>query len=118
MSTVTDKPTATRSTASLLGTLRDVLFETTPSAPTKVSTLSGPAPTSTSADLEAARVALYQGLEASLGAGMRELALQVEGLREVLPDARQRQRAALRVLALKGISAPALAGELEQAISR
>jgi chromosome segregation ATPase len=117
MPTTSDKATTSRAAAGLLSTLRDVLFETTPNGVAKVSTISAPPPASTSADLEAARLALQQGLEAATGPGVREFALQVEALREVLPDAKQRQRAAMRVLALKGISPPALAAELQHAIA-
>jgi chromosome segregation ATPase len=112
MPTTSNKPT-TR----FLGTLRDVLFETTPNGPAKVSGNSPAPQTPTNADFEAARAALRQSVEESLGPGTRELTLQVEALREALPDARQRLRAALRVLSLKGFPAPALVAELEQAIA-
>jgi chromosome segregation ATPase len=113
MPTKTDEPAAPRATTGIFTTLRGVLFETTSSAPAKVS-----AKTASSADVEAARATLRQSVEAELGPGVREFALQVEALREVLPDPAQRQRAALRVLELKGVSTPTLVAELEQAISR
>jgi chromosome segregation ATPase len=80
-------------------------------------TTSRAAPAPTNADLEAARATLRQSLQALLGPGTRELALQVEALREVLPDAQQRQRAALRLLALKGVPASALVAELQQTLA-
>jgi len=107
-----------RAPARLLTALRDVLFENTSSRGPKVSAISEAEPTLVGAELEAARLALRQGLEEALGPGIREFALQIEALREVLPDAKQRQRAALRVLSLKGIAAPALVLELEQAAAR
>jgi len=118
MSTTTDRPTANRTAAGLLTTLRDVLFETTPNGPPKVSAPAANVAAPADADFEAARAALRQSLEETLGPGVREFALQVEALREVLPDGKQRQRAALRVLSLKGIPAPALVTELEQTIAR
>jgi chromosome segregation ATPase len=117
MPTTSNKPTTNRPATGLLGTLRDVLFETTPNGPAKVSANSPSPQTPTNADLEAARAALRHSLEESLGPGTRELSLQVEALREALPDARQRLRAALRVLSLKGFPAPALVAELQQAIA-
>jgi chromosome segregation ATPase len=117
MPTTSNKPITNRASTGFLGTLRDVLFETTPNSPTKVSAHSASEQLPENADLEAARAALRQSLEESLGPGTRELSLQVEALREALPDARQRLRAALRVLSLKGFPAPALVAELEQAIS-
>lgn len=117
MSTLTDKPSTPRVAAGFLNTLRDVLFEATPNGTTKVSATPQAGSASLDADVEAARAALRQNLEESLGPGTREFALQVEALCEALPDARQRQRAALRVLALKGIPGPALVAELEQAIA-
>jgi chromosome segregation ATPase len=117
MPSTTDKPTATtRASAGLLTTLRDVLFEATPSSAVKVSGPPSPPPISASADVDAARTALRQGLEAALGPGLRELLLQLEALREVLPDAKQRLRAALRVLSLKGVAPAALVAELEQVL--
>jgi len=116
MPTPSDEPTTPRMATGFLNTLRDVLFEATPNAPPKAS-LPPPSSATESSDLEAARQALRRGIEESLGSGAREFALQVEALREALPDARQRQRAALRVLALKGISGPDLIAELERAIA-
>jgi chromosome segregation ATPase len=113
----TSKPTTNRPTTGFLGTLRDVLFETTPNSQAKVSADSPAPQTPTNADFEASRAALRQCVEESLGPGTRELTLQVEALREALPDARQRLRAAVRVLSLKGFPAPALVAELEQAIA-
>jgi hypothetical protein len=109
MSSATIKPSAR-----LLGTLRDVLFEAAPpAAPASSAAVSEGASTG---ELGAARAALEQGLAEQLGSGVRELSLQMAGLSEVLLDTRQRQRAALKVLALKGISTPALLLELEQAL--
>ena len=117
MPTTSNKPITNRANTGFLGTLRDVLFETTPNSPAKVSAHSAREQLPGNADLEAARAALRQSLEESLGPGTRELSLQVEALREALPDARQRLRAALRVLSLKGFPAPALVAELEQAVA-
>jgi len=117
MPTTSNKPTTNRASAGFLGTLRDVLFETTPNGPAKVSANSSAPQTPSNADFDAARAALRQSVEESLGPGTRELSLQVEALREALPDAKQRLRAALRVLSLKGFPAPALVAELEQAIA-
>jgi chromosome segregation ATPase len=117
MPTTSNKPNMNRANTGFLGTLRDVLFETTPNSPAKVSAHSAPEQMPDDADLDAARAALRQRLEESLGPGTRELALQVEALREALPDAKQRLRAALRVLSLKGFPAPALVAELKQAIA-
>src|SRR6188768_2656262 len=117
MPTTSNKPITNRANTGFLGTLRDVLFETTPNSPAKVSADSSSDQAPNTTDLEAARAALRQSLEESLGPGTRELSLQVEALREALPDARQRLRAALRVLSLKGFPAPALVAELQQAIA-
>lgn len=117
MPTTSNKPTTNRANTGFLGTLRDVLFETTPNGAVKVSAHSASQQAPSNADLEAARAALRQSLEESLGPGTRELSLQVEALREALPDAKQRLRAALRVLSLKGFPAPALVAELQQAIA-
>jgi septal ring factor EnvC (AmiA/AmiB activator) len=64
--------------------------------------------------VEAARTALEQSLGDHLGPALREFMLQVSALEDVLPDPAQRKRAALRVLALKGIGVPALLLELER----
>ena len=117
MPTTSNKPITNRANTGFLGTLRDVLFETTPNRPAKVSAHSASEQLPGDADLEAARAALRQSLDESLGPGTRELSLQVEALREALPDARQRLRAAVRVLSLKGFPAPALVAELQQAIA-
>jgi chromosome segregation ATPase len=117
MPTTSNKPITNRANTGLLGTLRDVLFETTPNSPAKVSAHSASEQLPGNADLDAARGALRQSLEESLGPGTRELSLQLEALREALPDAKSRLRAALRVLSLKGFPAPALVAELEQAIA-
>lgn len=117
MPTASNKPTTPRATPGFLGTLRDVLFEATPSVSVSAAGQAASATAASSADLEAARATLRQSLEAALGPGVREFALQVEALREVLPDAKQRQRAALRVLSLKGVAPPALVLELEQALT-
>ncbi|HYP90208.1 MAG TPA: hypothetical protein VEQ59_18685 [Polyangiaceae bacterium] len=118
MPTKTDELEAPRAPSGLLTALRDVLFENTSSPRSKVSAIPSSLPAPDSAELEAARAALRQGLEEALGPGIREFALQIEALREVLPDAKQRERAALRVLSLKGLSAQALVLELEQALAR
>lgn len=120
MPTASNKSTSNtpRATGGFLSTLRDVLFEATPPVPARASAPVAPAATANDADLEAARATLRQGLEEALGPGVREFALQVEALREVLPDAKQRQRAALRVLSLKGVVPQTLVLELEQAITR
>jgi chromosome segregation ATPase len=107
--------------ASLFAALRDVLFEHTSASLPKVSRDSRGENERlgvTSPELEAARAALRQSLADALGPGISEFALQIEALREVLPDAQQRKRAALRVLLLKGIAAPVLVEELELALSR
>jgi chromosome segregation ATPase len=117
MPTTSNKPTTNRANNGFLGTLRDVLFETTPHSTAKVSAAPVIEQPPGDADVEAARAALRQSLEESLGPGTRELSLQVEALCEVLPDARQRLRAALRVLSLKGFPAAALVAELQQAIA-
>jgi chromosome segregation ATPase len=95
-----------------------VLFEATPNGPIKASAAAANVGAAADCDIEAARAALRQSLEETLGSGVREFALQVEALREVLPDATQRQRAALRVLSLKGIEPQTLVAELEQTITR
>jgi hypothetical protein len=99
---------------SLLTTLRDALFEPTPATGVKVS----PAPITgeETSDSEAALAALRRALEPHLGPAVRELALQLEALAEVLPDARLRRQAALRVLSLKGISIQTLVLELDRAL--
>jgi chromosome segregation ATPase len=94
-----------------------VLFETTPNRPAKVSADSSSDQAPKDTDVDAARAALRQSLEESLGPGTRELSLQLEALRDALPDPRQRLRAALRVLSIKGFPAPALVAELQQAIA-
>ena len=106
-----------KSTPRFLSALRDVLFETTPDSPAKVSTAPLTPKSDTSPELEAARSALQQSIEEQLGPGVRELLLQTSALADVLPDPRQRQRAALKVLALKGIAASTLVVELEHALS-
>jgi hypothetical protein len=102
----------------LLTTLREALFESTPEPSEKVSTapahgLSNSVEDSAS---EAAEAALRQLLDEHLGAGVREFAVQVQALEDILPDAQLRQQAALRVLALKGISTQELLLELERAL--
>jgi hypothetical protein len=120
MSNNSDKPTTARQ-PKFLNALRDVLFESTPE-----SNAGSPAPAergrasetaASDAGLAAARAALQQSMNEELGPAVRELTLQTEGLREVLPDRAQRQRAALRVLALRGISVATLVVELERALS-
>lgn len=120
MSYDSDRPTTARQ-PKFLNALRDVLFESTPepgagsSSPAQRTAHSEPA--ATEADLAAARAALQQSVSEELGPAVRELMLQTEGLREVLPDPATRQRAALRVLALRGISVATLVVELERALS-
>jgi hypothetical protein len=118
MPTTPDNPTTPRATAGFLSTLRDVLFEAAPNGPVEGSAVTANVAAATDCDIEPARAALRQSLEETLGPGAREFALQVEALREVLPEAKQRQRAALRVLSLKGIAPQTLVAELEQAITR
>ena len=118
MPTAPDNPTTPRATAGFLSTLRDVLFETTPNGPIKASAAAANVAAASDCDIEAARAALRQSLEETLGPGVREFALQVEALRDVLPDPKQRQHAAMRVLSLKGIAPQALVAELEQAVTR
>lgn len=101
----------------LLTTLRDVLFEATPEAPSKVSRSPVSPAVATPPNVEAARSALDQSLGDHLGPALRELTLQVSALEDVLPEPTQRKRAALRVLSLKGIGVPALVLELERVIS-
>ena len=117
MPTTSNKPTTNRANTGFLGTLRDVLFEATPNSQAKVSVHRASEQLPEEADLEAARAALRQSLEETLGPGTRELSLQMEALREALPDAKQRLRAALRVLSLKGFPSSALVAELNQAIA-
>jgi hypothetical protein len=100
-----------------LSSLRDVLFEHTPPAPVEVSTSQNSPPAAAAADIEAARAVLRGALDAQLGPGVREFALQDEALAEALPDRALRQRAALRVLARKGTSRAALCDELEHALA-
>jgi chromosome segregation ATPase len=69
------------------------------------------------AELDAARAALRESVGERLGPAVRELTLQLEALRDALPDAAARLRAALRVLALKGTPVATLEIELEQALS-
>ena len=118
MPTAPDNPTTPRATAGFLSTLRDVLFETTPNGPIKASAAAANVAAASDCDIEAARAALRQSLEETVGPGVREFALQVEALRDVLPDPKQRQHAAMRVLSLKGIAPQALVAELEQAVTR
>jgi len=101
----------------LLTTLRDVLFESTPDMAPKVSAPPAPLPVAAPPNVEAARTALEQSLGDHLGPALREFMLQVSALEDVLPDPAQRKRAALRVLALKGIGVPALLLELERVTS-
>lgn len=110
-------PATNKPTPRFLSALRDVLFETTPDTPAKVSAPALTPPIDASPELEAARSALQQSIEQQLGPGVRELFLQTSALADVLPDARQRQRAALKVLSLKGIPASTLVVELERALS-
>lgn len=101
----------------ILTTLRDVLFEVTPEEPVKVSALAPGAPTPNGIDSSAALQVLRQAVEEKLGPATRELAVQMAGLAEVLPDVASRRRAALRVLALKGFGTEQLLLELDGALS-
>jgi hypothetical protein len=113
-----DSDATGRAPRRFLTSLRDVLFENTDTAAASVA---GPPLGNIAApqelDLSAARTALRESVGERLGPAVREFALQVEALREVLPSTMDRQRAALKVLALKGISAPALVLELERALA-
>jgi hypothetical protein len=100
-----------------LSALRDVLFESTHQAPGPAQAVIVASASVAESDLALARSALRDGLSGSLGPGIREFALQVEALREVLPGPLERQRAALRVLSLKGVSSAALVLELERAVA-
>lgn len=105
------------SSRGLLSSLRDVLFEHTPPAPVEVSASRNSTAAATTTDIEAARAVLRAALDAQLGPGVREFALQDEALAEALPDRAVRRRAALRVLARKGTSRAALCEELKQALA-
>ena len=115
MSNANDSSTE-RAPRKFLSSLRDVLFENT-ATPATPSTPFDVAPTPSDSDLTAARAALRESVGERLGPAVREFALQVEALRDILPSASERQRAALKVLALKGISTPALVLELEHALA-
>lgn len=106
--------TIDRAGRGLLATLRDALFEATPPSAAKVSLTASNAPENGATG--AAQAALRQLLDEQLGPAVREFALQSEALAEILPDAVRRRQAALRVLALKGISTQALVRELDQAL--
>jgi hypothetical protein len=99
---------------SLLTTLRDALFETTPATVSKVSR--APVSGEEISDSQAALTALRRAQDPHLGPAVRELALQLEALAEILPDDRLRRQAALRVLSLKGISIQTLVLELDRAL--
>ena len=119
--TIDDKQATGRAPRRFHALLRDVLFEANPndsgaSANTPLGPEETPARTSDSGT-EAARAALCQSLDEQAGAALREFTLQVEGLRDVLGDVAARRRAALRVLALKGISVQALVLELERLLA-
>jgi phosphatidylserine/phosphatidylglycerophosphate/cardiolipin synthase-like enzyme len=103
---------SSNSNRSILATLRHALFEVTPEPAAKVSALV-PLVTSDGADSAAAEQVLRQALHEQLGPAVRELALQMAGLAEAVPEPALRKRAALRVLALKGITAQALLQELD-----
>jgi hypothetical protein len=106
---------SSNSSRGILSTLRDALFEVTPEQPAKVSLAPAPA-SADSTDSSAAAQVLRQAVEAQLGPAVREFALQVEGLAEAVPELSRRRRAALRVLALKGITAQQLLLELDAAL--
>jgi hypothetical protein len=117
MSSDSDSSTG-RAPRRFLTSLRDVLFENTDTVvPPAAGPSLGNVAVAQEGDLTAARTALRDSVGERLGPAVREFALQVEALREVLPSTADRQRAALKVLALKGISAPALVLELEHALA-
>ena len=64
----------------LLSSLRDVLFEHTPPAAVEVSASQNSTLATSAADIEAARAVLRAALDAQLGPGVREFALQDEAL--------------------------------------
>jgi len=107
----------------LLSSIRDVLFENESNtsdvseSSVRVSTAPLSASEAASSDVDAARAVLRTAIEAQLGPGVREFSLQNEALGEVLPDPTVRRHAALRVLALKGITREHLCAELTNALS-
>ena len=106
------------STRRLIGSLRNVLFESTPqTAAALVSATVALRDEGTDSDVEAARQVLRSSVEAELGPGVREFALQNQALLELLPDPALRRKAALRVLSLKGTSPLHLSIELDQALA-
>lgn len=105
------------STRKLLSSLRDVLFESTSPSPALVSRDDGPAQELAETEVAAARQVLRSSVEAELGPGVREFALQNQALLEVLPESALRRKAALRVLSLKGTSRQHLCLELDQALA-
>ncbi len=119
-----DRQTTRRPPPRFLALLRDVLFESTPegkptatAAGTPLATADVVTKPSEDAAVEAARTALRQTLDEQAGPALREFALQLEGLRDVIADPLTRRRAALRVLSLKTISVQALVLELERLLS-
>jgi len=111
-----DQPSS-RAPRSLLGSIRDVLFES--QAPTALDTpraAAVPESPPTATEVEAARAVLHAAVDSQLGPGIREFSLQTEALSDVLPDAALRLRAALRVLALKGTTPEHLVVEIEHAL--
>lgn len=118
-----DKQATGRAPQRFLALLRDVIFEATPDVSNAPTTTNAPVAApgavarASEGDTEAARAALCQSLDEQAGTALREFMLQLEGLREVLADAAARRRAALRVLALKGISAQAVVLELERSLA-
>lgn len=117
MSNVDDSSTG-RAPRRFLTSLRDAIFENSDTAavsPPNSALVNMEA--ASESDLTAARSALRESVGERLGPAVREFALQIEALREVLPGTADRKRAALKVLALKGISPPALVLELEHALA-
>jgi chromosome segregation ATPase len=119
-----DKQTTHRPPPRFLALLRDVLFESTSESNPTGSAAGVPRPSSDvvttpseDAAVEAARTALRQTLDEQAGPALREFALQLEGLREVITEPLLRRRAALRVLSLKAISVQALVLELERLLA-
>jgi len=117
MTTPKTQPQSSDSARGLLSSLRDVLFEHTPPTPVEVSASQNSTLAAAAPDIEAARAVLRAALDAQLGPGVREFALQDEALSEALPDRAVRRRAVLRVLARKGTSRAALGDELTQALA-
>ncbi|HWA75417.1 MAG TPA: hypothetical protein VG937_23930 [Polyangiaceae bacterium] len=104
----------------LLSTLRRALFEDSAANPIKQApavAASLATHVSSNNELEnAALTTLRELLSRELSTPAAEFALQVEALSEAIPDLRTRRRAALAVLAKKGVSRAEIQRDLQQAL--